>query len=142
MSSEEEFKAKIVSLILKKKPEIALEILSRKYSIRCPSLKVGTVKRASKSLGVYVHSSNIIYVSSSDRLNDPHVILHEFYHHLRSTSGRHRGTEKYATKFANDYIASFVSILKGRLETDGALDTQNSAEAGRNSSQTSSEENE
>jgi hypothetical protein len=121
LSFEDVFKAKIVSLILQKKPEIALEILSRKYSIRCPSLKVGTVKRSSKSLGVYVHSSNIIYVSSSDRLNDPHVILHEFYHHLRSTSGRHRGTEKYATKFANDYIASFVSICKAkRIDLDVA----------------------
>jgi hypothetical protein len=104
-----EFKARIVALILQKKPETALRILSEKYSIRPPNLKVGRVKRSRTSLGVYVHSKNTIYISSSDGLNNPHVILHEFYHHLRSTSGKHKGTEKYADRFAWEFIASYSS---------------------------------
>jgi hypothetical protein len=53
-----------------------------------------------------------IHVLNSDVLKDPFVILHEFYHHLRTSIDRkHRGTEKYASKFARDFI------LEGRQKT-------------------------
>jgi len=103
-----EFKANVVALILQRKPEDALRILSEKYSVQPPNLKVGKVKRFSTSQGVYVHSKNTIYVSSSDELNDPRIILHEFYHHLRSASGKHKGTEKHADRFAGNFIASYA----------------------------------
>jgi hypothetical protein len=107
-----DFKAKIVTLILSGKPEVALRILSEKYSIAPPKLRVGKVKRFSSGLGVYVHSENTIYVSSRKALNDPYVILHEFYHHLRYISGTHKGTEKYAQRFADDFVASYLICRK------------------------------
>ncbi len=105
-----QFKARVVALILQKKPETALKILSDKYSIQPPNLKVGKVKRSRNSLGVYVHSKNTIYISTSDGLNNPLIILHEFYHHLRSVSGKHKGTEKYADRFAWDFVVSYSSL--------------------------------
>jgi hypothetical protein len=48
-----------------------------------------------------------IYVASSEGLTDPFLILHEFYHHLRSVSGRHLGTERYANRFAREYIEEY-----------------------------------
>lgn len=116
MALDAQFKAKIVSLILQKKPEVALGILSRRYSIRPPNLKVGKVKRFSKCLGAYAHSENTIYVSSSEELNDPRVVLHEFYHHLRYASGSHKGNEKYADRFAGDFIVSYISLQQRVLK--------------------------
>lgn len=88
-------KSKVVSLILRKKPEKALEILAKLYKVKNPKLRVGTVKKHRKTaLAVYVYKDNTIYASNSDILCDPFVILHEFYHHIRSKSGEHRGTEK------------------------------------------------
>jgi len=42
-------------------------------------------------------------------LLNPFVILHEFYHHLRSKSvdGTHKGTERGADKFALDFITEY-----------------------------------
>ena len=113
---ENEFKAKVVALILRKKAEIALDILGKKYSVKPPNLKVGRVKGSRRSLGVYVLAENTIYISSSDGLGNPRVILHEFYHHLRSISGRHRGTEKHAQRFADDFIESYVRLFKENPE--------------------------
>jgi len=114
-----EVKAKVVALILQKNPETALNILCESYSIKRPDLKVGKVKRFSKSQGAYVHAENTIYVSSSEAMYDPRVILHEFYHHLRSASGKHRGNEKYADRFAADFIMSYVSIQRKTLKSPG-----------------------
>lgn len=111
-SIDTEFKASVVALILQKQPEIALKVLSEQYSIRTPHLKVGTAKRFSASPGAYAHSKNTIYISSSDGLSDPRIVLHEFYHHLRSISGKHRGTEGYANRFAHDFIASYIEMMQ------------------------------
>jgi hypothetical protein len=121
LSMDAEFKAKVVSLILQKKPEVALGILSEKYSIRPPNLRVGKIKRYRKCLGAYVHSENTIYVSSSERLNDPRIVLHEFYHHLRYASGSHKGNEKYADRFAGDFIVSYIGLQQRVLKSKGLL---------------------
>jgi hypothetical protein len=111
-SIDAKFKAGVVTLILQNQPEIALEVLSERYSIRTPHIRVGRAKRFSSSQGAYAHSKNTIYVSSSDALSDPRIVLHEFYHHLRSISAKHKGTERYANRFADDFIASYIEVTQ------------------------------
>ncbi|MGH9878355.1 MAG: hypothetical protein ACRD38_06475 [Nitrososphaerales archaeon] len=106
-------KAKAVRLILAKQPEQALELLATLYKIKNPKLRVGTVKgRRKTALAVYVHRENTIYASNSDMLYNPFVILHEFYHHIRSKSGEHKGTEKNADAFAIEFIKSYLHVRK------------------------------
>jgi len=106
---DESIKAKVVQLILEKEPEQALELLATLYKVKNPKLRVGTVKKRRKTaLAVYVHKDNTIYASNSDMLYNPFVILHEFYHHIRSKSGEHKGTEKNADLFANEFIKSYL----------------------------------
>jgi len=102
------FKAEIVQLILMKQPERALELLSKFYHVDVPKLTVGLVKGRSKAAGVYVSRRKTIYASNSDGLSNPAVILHEFYHHLRTRSGKHRGTEKHANLFAQGYLDAYT----------------------------------
>jgi hypothetical protein len=59
---------------------------------------------------VYVSKEQRIYAMNSDILHNPFVILHEFYHHLRSRSGVHRGTERYADLYAKRFIDSYRAL--------------------------------
>jgi len=106
-TDEELFRARIVLLILKKEANAALEALSEHYRVSVPGLKVGMPKRFVGKAGCYVSGTKMIHVASRERLYDPFVILHEFYHHLRTHGGEHRGTEKHANKFAQEYIAVY-----------------------------------
>jgi hypothetical protein len=101
------FEAEIVHLIINSKTEKALELLSQHYRISPPELKVGMPKGNIKHKACYVAKNKTIHIASSDGLNNPYIILHEFYHHLRTSGATHRGTEKNADEFARDYIASF-----------------------------------
>ena len=106
-------KAKIVYLIVEKKPEQALDILSRIYKVKNLKLRVGTVKKYRKTaLAVYVNKDDTIYVSNSDLLYNPFVILHEFYHHIRFKCGKHKGTEKNADAFAKEFVQSYFRMRK------------------------------
>jgi hypothetical protein len=96
----------VVELILSGRAEEALALLAGFYRIEAPQLVVGTVKRHRKVAAVYEGSSHTIYLASSDFLKDPFVILHEFYHHLRTSRGKHRGTEKYANQYALEFLSS------------------------------------
>lgn len=98
---------KVVHLILSKNPEGALEALSQSYNVITPGLKVGMPKGHRKNVGCYVAKERTIYVSNMNQLNNPYVILHEFYHHLRTHNIKHRGTEKYAERFAKDYVETY-----------------------------------
>ena len=52
-----------------------------------------------------------ISVRNSDTLKDPFVVLHEFYHHLRTMGDtKHRGTEKYADAFAREFVEAYRSM--------------------------------
>lgn len=95
-----------------KKTDAAIKALSDFYSVDSPHLKVGLPKKHRKNVGCYVSRTKTIHVSSSEKLEDPFVILHEFYHHLRTQDGKHRGTEKYANRFAMDFIEAFQASLK------------------------------
>jgi len=109
LADEQLFKVRVVQLILAKKTEEALEALSKYYRIDIPRLRVGMPKRSGDKAGCYVSAIKTIHVASEERLYDPFVILHEFYHHLRTQDGKHRGTEKHANKFAQDYITAYQS---------------------------------
>ena len=101
-------KAAVVALILDSRPEEAIALLSRWYGVSEPKLGVGVVEGKTKGVAaVYSQNSRKILAARRDYMYDPFVMIHEFYHHLRSASGKHRGTEKQADKFALDFIASY-----------------------------------
>jgi hypothetical protein len=103
----DDFKSTVVLLILNGKPEEALSLLAKQYNVRTPKLKVGLPKgHKTVAYGCYTSKTETISVLNSDLLNNPFIILHEFYHHLRSRNVEkiHKGTEKYANKFALDFI--------------------------------------
>ena len=109
---EQKFKALIVGLILNGKTEEALELLAKHYRVEVPTLKVGLPKgRKKKSLGCYVAKKKMIFVLNSDALKEPFIILHEFYHHLRTAlDAKHKGTEKYADEFSKEFIQAYNSM--------------------------------
>jgi Zn-dependent peptidase ImmA (M78 family) len=117
---EERFKAAIVWLILNGKAEEALAILAKKHGVRVPTVRVGLPKRDRvKALGCYNGRKRTIFVRNSDTLRDPFVILHEFYHHLRTAGdARHRGTEKYADAFAKEFLEAYRSMANAESAND------------------------
>ena len=110
-SSEAEFRASVVRLILNGKVEEALGLLSERYNVGLPQIRVGLPSRHRKNtLGCYAAKNQTISVLNSDTLKEPAVVLHEFYHHLRtSIDKKHRGTEKYAGEFAEEFIEAYGS---------------------------------
>jgi len=108
----DDFKSVVVLLILNGKPEDALDILSKTYNVSTPKLKVGLPKgHKTGAYGCYTSKTETISILNSDMLNNPFVILHEFYHHLRSRNVDkvHKGTEKNANKFALDFIKTQIT---------------------------------
>ena len=108
--TQNNFKTFVVSLILIGKPEEALELLAKDYKVKVPNLKVGLPKgHKITAFGCYTSKTQTISVVNSDVLLNPFVILHEFYHHLRSKSvdGMHKGTERGADKFALKFITEY-----------------------------------
>ncbi|HFC49123.1 MAG TPA: hypothetical protein ENJ59_00135 [Thermofilum sp.] len=99
---------KVVSLILDCKTEEALGLLSCYYAVEPPSLEVGRPKGIGKALAVYVAPKKTIYLTRGEYMNNPFIILHEYYHHLRTFIGKHRGTERYAEKFALCIISKYL----------------------------------
>ncbi|HJY14605.1 MAG TPA: hypothetical protein VJ225_01155 [Nitrososphaeraceae archaeon] len=100
--------ALIVKLILNKKTEESIQLLSSFYNIQPPEIVVGTIKGKRKTVrAVYVGKQRRIYAVNSDVFYNPLVILHEFYHHLRNRGMEHRGTEKSADNFALRFIDSY-----------------------------------
>lgn len=118
---EEYFKAVVVSCILDSDPEKALQLLCDRYRVPLPKLSVGVFKGRSKGVrAVYSGASKEIRAAKRDYLYDPFVIIHEFYHHLRTVGGEHKGTEKNADKFALDFIGAYnkfaAKIRDGNLD--------------------------
>jgi len=103
----DDFKSVVVQLIVDGKAEEALVLLAKRYNVNTPKLKVGLPKgHKNVAYGCYTSKTETISVLNSDLLNNPLIILHEFYHHLRSRNVDkiHKGTEKNANKFALDFI--------------------------------------
>ena len=108
-TSERPFKAYVVWLVLSGKAEVALQMLAKKYKVSVPEMKVGLPSRHStKARGCYVTKDGTIYLQNSDAVMNPFIILHEFYHHLRtSIDKKHKGTEKYADRFAREFLEAY-----------------------------------
>ncbi len=109
------FKPFIVQLILKKQTEEALSLLAQNYGLETPKLKIGLPKGHKNNVyGCYTNQNATISVLNSDMLDNPFVILHEFYHHLRSRSvdKQHRGTEKNADKFAIEFLREYEEAAR------------------------------
>ncbi len=103
--NDQEFQTRIVADILDGRPERALKLLSEHYGVAEPRLRVGSVKGHRKVLACYVEKERRIYLSRSQLLTDPFVILHEFYHHLRASSTvRSKQVDKRADWFALNFI--------------------------------------
>ena len=106
-------KAQIVEMILNKKTEQALQILSEYYKVYTPQIVVGTIKGKRKTVyAVYVQKEKKIYCINSDIFYNPFVVLHEFYHHIRTSGGIHRGSEKHANMYAKSFIESYNKIIE------------------------------
>lgn len=103
------FKRDVVQLILNGKAEEALRLLSKNYKVINPKLKIGLPKgHRVKPSGCYSAKNATISLANSDKITNPFVILHEFYHHLRtSIDKKHRGTEKHADQFAMEFIEAY-----------------------------------
>ncbi len=106
-------KTKIVLMILHKNTEQALQNLSEFYNVTPPEIVVGTIKGKRKTVyAVYVQKESRIYAINSDVFYNPFIVLHEFYHHLRTKGGIHRGSEKNANRYAKSFIDAYNSRIK------------------------------
>ena len=106
-------KAKIVHMILNRNTEDALQKLSKFYNVTPPEIVVGTIKGKRKTVyAVYVQKERRIYVINSDVFYNPFIVLHEFYHHIRTRAGVHRGSEKHANMYAKSFIDSYKKIVE------------------------------
>ena len=105
-------KAWIVSLILQGQTEQALELLAKSYKVNTPKIRVGLPKgHKAKASGCYTTKDATIFVRNSDTMVNPFVILHEFYHHIRtSIDKKHKGTEKKANRFAIEFIEAYKAM--------------------------------
>ena len=116
--SDENFRPLVVWLILQGNPEEALELLAKHYGVSAPALKVGLPKKHKiKAYGCYTARNQTIYVQKSDALSNPFLILHEFYHHLRSKAVDriHRGTERGADEFALSFLSECQKLLRATI---------------------------
>ena len=99
-------------MILNKKTEEALQNLSKFYKVIPPEITVGTIKGKRRTVyAVYVQRESRIYCINSEVFYNPFIVLHEFYHHLRTKGGIHKGSEKYANMYAKSFIDSYTKIV-------------------------------
>lgn len=106
-------KTRIVKMILGKQTEKALEKLSELYHVTPPQIVVGTIKGKRRTVyALYIPNERKIYALNSDIFFNPFVILHEYYHHIRSKLGVHRGSERNANKFAQEFIDAYKKSLE------------------------------
>lgn len=113
--AQDNFKPVAVWLILNGRTEEALTLLAKNYGVNVPTLKVGLPKgHKVTAYGCYTTKNETISVQNSDVLANPFVVIHEFYHHLRSKAvdKMHRGTEKNADKFALGFLQAYQAAAK------------------------------
>ena len=104
-------------MIFNKKTEEALQKLSEFYHISPPEIVVGTIKGKRRTVyAVYVQKERRIYALDSEIFYNPFIVLHEFYHHLRSRGKMHRGSEKYANVYAQRFIDSYNKIVSHNMK--------------------------
>jgi len=105
-------KTQIVRMILEKQTEKALEKLSEFYHVTPPQIVVGTIKGKRRTVyALYVQKERKIYALNSEIFFNPFVVLHEYYHHIRTKLGVHRGSERNANKFAQEFVDAYKKIV-------------------------------
>ena len=105
-------KAQIVRMILEKQTERALEKLSEFYHVTPPQIVVGTIKGKRRTeYALYIPKERKIYALNSEIFFNPFVVLHEYYHHIRSKLGAHRGSERNANKFAQEFMDAYKKTV-------------------------------
>ncbi len=122
MPPQANFKPLVVQLILDKRTENALALLSENYGVGIPTLKVGLPKgHVRNAFGTYNAKTETICVLDSEVFGNPFVILHEFYHHLRTkgVDKLHRGTEKNADKFAIEFLKEYQLEAEKAMHLNG-----------------------
>ena len=108
ISLDDKTKARIVFMILNKRTEEALQFLSMFYNTTPPRVAVGTIKGKRKTVyAVYVQKEGKIYATTSEIFYNPFIMLHEFYHHIRTKAGVHRGTERNANMYAKSFVDAY-----------------------------------
>lgn len=113
---DDDFKALVVATILNAEPEKAISLLCKQFEVSEPKLGVGVFKGRTKGVrAVYSGERKEILAANREYLYDPFTILHEFYHHLRSFAGEHRGTEKYADRFATNFIQGYNHVASREM---------------------------
>lgn len=115
------FKPTVVWLILNKQTEQALALLAEHYKVDTPHLKIGLPKGHKTNIyGTYSPKNQTINLLNSDMLGNPFVVIHEFYHHLRTKSvdKQHKGTERNADKFAIDFIHEYQKATNTKENTE------------------------
>ena len=118
-AAEDRMKASVVALILDSDTEEAIRVLSNWYRVSVPRLGIGVVEGKTKGIAaIYSQNRKEILAARREFMYDPFVMIHEFYHHLRSVSGRHRGTEKQADRFALDFIDAYRRLAGPRRAED------------------------
>jgi hypothetical protein len=106
-------KTQIVKMILGKQTEKALEKLSEFYHVTTPQIAVGTIKGKRRTVyALYIPKEQRIYALNSDIFFNPFVILHEYYHHIRSKLGVHRGSERNATSLLKSSLMHTRKVWK------------------------------
>ena len=116
---DEMMKARMVALIFDSKTEAAIGELCDWYRIEEPRLGVGVFEGKTKGVAaVYSLRRKEILAANREYLYNPFVMIHEFYHHLRSTSGSHRGTERQADLYAAGFMAAYYRLAGIRLSRD------------------------
>ena len=112
-------KVQIVRMILNKQTEEALETLSEFYHVSPPEIVVGTIKGKRRTVyALYIPKERKIYALNSDIFFNPFVVLHEYYHHIRSKLGVHRGSERNANKFAQEFIDAYMKSVRVKDKTN------------------------
>lgn len=118
ISLDDTTRARIVFMILNKRTEEALETLSMFYNTTPPQVVVGTIKGKRKTVyAVYVQKEGKIYATNSDIFYNPFIMLHEFYHHIRTKAGVHRGAERNANMYAKSFIEAYNRTISNCAST-------------------------
>src|SRR5215204_1964634 len=68
-------------------------------------------------LGYIFYMILIVAIAVAAVFYNPFVVLHEFYHHIRTKGGIHRGSEKNANMYAKSFIDAYNRIIKQITES-------------------------
>ena len=100
----------ILRKIINGEIDIALELLSKEYKVPTPKYRIGTVKGHRSAAGCYIERKKTILFANNEIMQNPIVVLHEFYHHMISSlTLKGGGTDKNAERFVRTFLSTELS---------------------------------